>query len=165
MSPWFPLFSGPVPDAEAGRARVVNIAQESERFFVHFASSISSISLDRSGWPCYNMPCCAGVAHLVERHLAKVEVAGSSPVARSIGRTAKAGRFFTKRPALGYPARIPIHSEDAAASSFYRPARRRKRLFHLLRGKSAHGMAGGCNFPANMLQCRRYPVKTQRRRL
>ena len=25
----------------------------------------------------------AGVAHLVERHLAKVEVAGSSPVARS----------------------------------------------------------------------------------
>ena len=26
----------------------------------------------------------AGVAHLVERHLAKVEVAGSSPVARSI---------------------------------------------------------------------------------
>ena len=29
------------------------------------------------------MLCCAGVAHLVERHLAKVEVAGSSPVARS----------------------------------------------------------------------------------
>ena len=26
----------------------------------------------------------AGVAHLVERHLAKVEVAGSSPVTRSI---------------------------------------------------------------------------------
>ena len=26
----------------------------------------------------------AGVAHLVERHLAKVEVAGSSPVIRSI---------------------------------------------------------------------------------
>ena len=26
----------------------------------------------------------AGVAHLVERHLAKVEVAGSSPVARSM---------------------------------------------------------------------------------
>ena len=27
---------------------------------------------------------CADVAHLVERHLAKVEVAGSSPVIRSI---------------------------------------------------------------------------------
>ena len=27
---------------------------------------------------------CAGVAHLVERHLAKVEVEGSSPFARSI---------------------------------------------------------------------------------
>ena len=32
---------------------------------------------------CYNLPCSAGVAHLGERHLAKVEVAGSSPVARS----------------------------------------------------------------------------------
>ncbi len=32
---------------------------------------------------CYNPLCSAGVAHLVERHLAKVEVAGSSPVARS----------------------------------------------------------------------------------
>ena len=32
---------------------------------------------------CYTQYCSAGVAHLVERHLAKVEVAGSSPVARS----------------------------------------------------------------------------------
>ena len=118
MSPWFPLFSGPVPGAEARRTRVVNSTQGSVGFFVHFASSIFSISLDRSGWPCYNMPCCAGVAHLVERHLAKVEVAGSSPVARSIGRTAKAGRFFAKRPALGCPTKIPIYSEDAVASSF-----------------------------------------------
>ena len=35
------------------------------------------------GCVCYTLPCSAGVAHLVERHLAKVEVAGSSPVARS----------------------------------------------------------------------------------
>ena len=35
---------------------------------------------------CYiiNRTICADVAHLVERHLAKVEVAGSSPVIRSI---------------------------------------------------------------------------------
>ena len=33
---------------------------------------------------CYNTPCSAGVAHPVERHLAKVEVASSSLVARSM---------------------------------------------------------------------------------
>ena len=32
---------------------------------------------------CYTLYCSAGVAHLVERHLAKVEVASSSLVARS----------------------------------------------------------------------------------
>ena len=32
---------------------------------------------------CYNSSCSAGVAHPVERHLAKVEVASSSLVARS----------------------------------------------------------------------------------
>ena len=32
---------------------------------------------------CYNKLRSAGVAHPVERHLAKVEVAGSSPVIRS----------------------------------------------------------------------------------
>ena len=32
---------------------------------------------------CYNQPCSAGVAHPVERHLAKVEVASSSLVTRS----------------------------------------------------------------------------------
>ena len=35
---------------------------------------------------CYNSPCSAGVAHPVERHLAKVEVASSSLVTRSIKR-------------------------------------------------------------------------------
>ena len=32
---------------------------------------------------CYNTTCSAGVAHPVERHLAKVEVASSSLVTRS----------------------------------------------------------------------------------
>ena len=39
--------------------------------------------LDRTGRSCYNTSCSAGLAHLVERHLAKVEVASSSLVARS----------------------------------------------------------------------------------
>ena len=39
--------------------------------------------LDRTGRPCYNISCSAGLAHLVERHLAKVEVASSSLVIRS----------------------------------------------------------------------------------
>ena len=37
---------------------------------------------EESFW--YYNPCSAGLAHLVERHLAKVEVASSSLVARSI---------------------------------------------------------------------------------
>ena len=39
---------------------------------------------------CYNTSCSAGVAHPVERHLAKVEVASSSLVTRSIKRKADA---------------------------------------------------------------------------
>ena len=39
--------------------------------------------LDNSPSMPYNNQCCAGVAHLVERDLAKVEVASSSLVARS----------------------------------------------------------------------------------
>ena len=39
--------------------------------------------LDRTGRSCYNTSCSAGLAHLVERHLAQVEVASSSLVARS----------------------------------------------------------------------------------
>ena len=42
----------------------------------------------------------AGVAHPVERHLAKVEVASSSLVTRSIKRLAKAGRFFFPFPKI-----------------------------------------------------------------
>ena len=39
----------------------------------------------------YNNQCCAGVAHLVERDLAKVEVASSSLVARSKKNTTHRG--------------------------------------------------------------------------
>ena len=41
------------------------------------------ITLDKAQIICYSTNCSAGVAHLVERHLAKVEVASSSLVARS----------------------------------------------------------------------------------
>ena len=44
---------------------------------------------------CYNTKYSAGVAHLVERHLAKVEVASSSLVARSkFCRALKSALFF-----------------------------------------------------------------------
>ena len=39
--------------------------------------------LDKDDTVWYYNPCSAGLAHLVERHLAKVEVASSSLVARS----------------------------------------------------------------------------------
>ena len=43
---------------------------------------------------CYNTSCSAGVAHPVERHLAKVEVASSSLVARSIKTVTERWLFF-----------------------------------------------------------------------
>ena len=42
----------------------------------------------------YNNYCCAGVAHLVERDLAKVEVASSSLVARSKKKDTPTGVFL-----------------------------------------------------------------------
>ena len=49
----------------------------------------------------------AGVAHLVERHLAKVEVAGSSPVARSKkGTSQEAGAFLIEKGGIIPPARL-----------------------------------------------------------
>ena len=42
----------------------------------------------------YNNYCCAGVAHLVERDLAKVEVASSSLVARSKKKDTRRGVFL-----------------------------------------------------------------------
>ena len=41
-------------------------------------------SLASTRWFPYIIPCVAGLAQLVARHLAKVEVAGSNPVARSM---------------------------------------------------------------------------------
>ena len=43
---------------------------------------------------CYNSPCAAGVAHPVERHLAKVEVASSSLGTRSIKTVTERWLFF-----------------------------------------------------------------------
>ena len=42
----------------------------------------------------------AGVAHLAERHLAKVEVASSNLVARSIHSPVYSGEFFYEHPAF-----------------------------------------------------------------
>ena len=38
---------------------------------------------DRGAWATIREECCAGIAQLVEHNLAKVGVAGSSPVSRS----------------------------------------------------------------------------------
>ena len=50
--------------------------------------------LDKMMGACYDNICSAGLAHLVERHLAKVEVASSSLVARSKNALAFAGAFL-----------------------------------------------------------------------
>ena len=50
----------------------------------------------------------AGVAQLVEHHVANVEVTGSSPVSRSIGKLAKRLRQRTLNPSiLGSNPRFP----------------------------------------------------------
>ena len=50
----------------------------------------------------YNSTCSAGVAHPVERHLAKVEVASSSLVTRSIKKDhTKVWSFFMERKTRG----------------------------------------------------------------
>ncbi len=48
-----------------------------------FRRVFAKIRVDKHGKPVIIKPAVAGVAHLVERHLAKVEVASSSLVARS----------------------------------------------------------------------------------
>ena len=50
--------------------------------------------LDKTIGVCYYNKALADVAHLVERHLAKVEVASSSLVIRSIKKTRLFGRVF-----------------------------------------------------------------------
>ena len=67
--------------------------------------------LDNSPSMPYNNHCCAGVAHLVERDLAKVEVASSSLVARSKKKHHPSGWCFL----FGMPR--------AALNSLPRPAR------------------------------------------
>ena len=52
------------------------------------------IILDKLPDFCYSLACSAGIAHLVERHLAKVEVASSSLVARSKKRNRPVAGFF-----------------------------------------------------------------------
>ena len=49
---------------------------------------------------CYNTTCSAGVAHPVERHLAKVEVASSSLVTRSINLQMFIWRFLFMRSVI-----------------------------------------------------------------
>ena len=57
-------------------------------------AQLLNISLDKEKKLCYSIPCSAGVAHPVERHLAKVEVASSSLVARSIKPVVETTGFF-----------------------------------------------------------------------
>ena len=58
----------------------------------------------------------AGVAHLVERRLAKAEVAGSSPVSRSIWHHSQAVRQRSAKPL--FPGPIP------GGASMYKPLKR-----------------------------------------
>ena len=51
--------------------------------------------LDKDDIVWYYNPCSAGLAHLVERHLAKVEVASSSLVARSIKKDIQSDVLFS----------------------------------------------------------------------
>ena len=51
--------------------------------FLHHINKYKK-GLEKKSLFIYNIYHVAGLAHLVERHLAKVEVAGPSPVTRSI---------------------------------------------------------------------------------
>ena len=55
------------------------------------------------------IPANAGVAHPVERHLAKVEVASSSLVTRSKKNEAKASFFFYPSRRLGISSRFSVY--------------------------------------------------------
>ena len=58
----------------------------------------------------------AGVAHPVERHLAKVEVASSSLVARSKKRTCRSKSFFVSQNEYGY--KKPLLPDETKEVSF-----------------------------------------------
>ena len=78
--------------------------------------------LDNSPSMPYNNHCCAGVAHLVERDLAKVEVASSSLVARSKKKHHPSGWCFfcIYRPGRG-SNRARAKREKHAGGMFWCP--------------------------------------------
>ena len=66
---------------------------------------------------CYNTSCSAGVAHPVERHLAKVEVASSSLVTRSIKKQTPIGVCFFMDCDEGSNNQIRLSGRQSAASA------------------------------------------------
>ena len=98
----------------------------------------ANFRVDKPARFCYTAFCCAGVAHLVERHLAKVEVAGSSPVARStseqsllrsVSRRALSGSALKLRSA----SLLPLLQLEPAALGFELVGVRGGRFGRLLR--------------------------------
>ena len=73
--------------------------------------------LDKTLGVCYYNKALADVAHLVERHLAKVEVASSSLVIRSIEKTRSDDRVFFVlfRFFVPGPGRVRQHRLEAQA--------------------------------------------------
>ena len=70
----------------------------------------------------------ADLAHLVERHLAKVEVAGSSPVIRSIEKSIPTGMLFCFL--FGNSARESRHCTSRGTPPSRRAARRVRAAYH-----------------------------------
>ena len=68
----------------------------------------------------YYNPCSAGLAHLVERHLAKVEVASSSLVARSIKKDIQSDVLFS---CLSHGKKFLKYGNFFADGSVIRPGR------------------------------------------
>ena len=69
----------------------------------------------------YNNQCCAGVAHLVERDLAKVEVASSSLVARSKKKDTRRGVFL-------FGAALLLRKSGGLKRTDYRNIQRRSQI-------------------------------------
>ncbi len=82
-------------------------------------SSDCKKSVDKSKKSVIISPLLAGVAHPVERHLAKVEVASSSLVTRSKGQPSSAGLFcrLQQRPGIPYRSRAAVHGSFSGSSS------------------------------------------------